>query len=288
MALCFTCNNKSWFPNAYAERHFALFVTTKVTSPPPMQNGTLPPLASDVDLLSVAARCSNLSGADCMNVVKTASVYAIQELDRWRARGKSSIEFSSTNKNGTNYSTNNSVSPKDDTVTDKAASTKEYSLPLLSNSVPLTVDSVQLTDNSIPLTDNLVPLTESSVPSPNNLVTPAENPVQLTVNSITSEGNLTTLKENAVPSLDHLVAAAENSVSVLRNQVPTFAVRETASLGIMGVPWVPPLNPSETIVLSEQSPGILRHCASERRIALWQDEHQQISEKKIFMKKKIL
>ena len=31
---------------------------------------------------------------------------------------------------------------------------------------------------------------------------------------------------------------------------PTFAVRETASLGIMGAPWVPPLNPSETIVLS--------------------------------------
>ena len=31
----------------------------------------------------------------------------------------------------------------------------------------------------------------------------------------------------------------------------TFAVRETASLGIMGAPWVPPLNPSETIVLSE-------------------------------------
>ena len=33
--------------------------------------------------------------------------------------------------------------------------------------------------------------------------------------------------------------------------VPTFAVRETAFLGIMGEPWVPPLNPSETIVLSE-------------------------------------
>ena len=33
--------------------------------------------------------------------------------------------------------------------------------------------------------------------------------------------------------------------------VPTFAVRETASLGIMGAPRVPPLNPSETIVLSE-------------------------------------
>ena len=29
----------------------------------------------------------------------------------------------------------------------------------------------------------------------------------------------------------------------------TFAVRETASLGIMGAPRVPPLNPSETIVL---------------------------------------
>ena len=33
--------------------------------------------------------------------------------------------------------------------------------------------------------------------------------------------------------------------------VPTFAVRETASLGIMGAPRVPPLNPTETIVLSE-------------------------------------
>ena len=33
--------------------------------------------------------------------------------------------------------------------------------------------------------------------------------------------------------------------------VPTFAVRETASLGIMGAPRVPPLDPSETIVLSE-------------------------------------
>ena len=31
----------------------------------------------------------------------------------------------------------------------------------------------------------------------------------------------------------------------------TFAVRETASLGIMGEPRVPPLNPSESIVLSE-------------------------------------
>ena len=31
--------------------------------------------------------------------------------------------------------------------------------------------------------------------------------------------------------------------------VPTFAVRETASLGIMGEPRLPPLNPSESIVL---------------------------------------
>ena len=33
--------------------------------------------------------------------------------------------------------------------------------------------------------------------------------------------------------------------------VPTFAVRETASLVIMGASRGPPLNPSETIVLSE-------------------------------------
>ena len=33
--------------------------------------------------------------------------------------------------------------------------------------------------------------------------------------------------------------------------VPTCAVRETASLGIMGEPRVPPSNPSESIVLSE-------------------------------------
>ena len=33
------------------------------------------------------------------------------------------------------------------------------------------------------------------------------------------------------------------------SSVLTFAVRETASLGIMGAPRVPPLNPSESIVL---------------------------------------
>ena len=41
------------------------------------------------------------------------------------------------------------------------------------------------------------------------------------------------------------------SVNPFMPTVPTFAVRETASLSIMGVPRVPPLNPSETIVLSE-------------------------------------
>ena len=39
------------------------------------------------------------------------------------------------------------------------------------------------------------------------------------------------------------------ALSSLRG-LTTFAVRETASLGIMGAPRVPPLNPSETIVLS--------------------------------------
>ena len=33
--------------------------------------------------------------------------------------------------------------------------------------------------------------------------------------------------------------------------VPTFAFRETTSLGIMGAPRVPPLNPSESIMLWE-------------------------------------
>ena len=36
----------------------------------------------------------------------------------------------------------------------------------------------------------------------------------------------------------------------MNNLTMTFAVRETASLGIMGAPRVPPLNPSESIVLS--------------------------------------
>ena len=40
-------------------------------------------------------------------------------------------------------------------------------------------------------------------------------------------------------------------VNNIRPVRSTFAVRETASLGRMGAPRVPPLNPAETIVLSE-------------------------------------
>ena len=47
-----------------------------------------------------------------------------------------------------------------------------------------------------------------------------------------------------VHQLSHLVA-----LNPFMPTVPTFAVRETVSLGIMGEPRVPPLNPSETIVL---------------------------------------
>ena len=41
--------------------------------------------------------------------------------------------------------------------------------------------------------------------------------------------------------------------------VPTFAVRETASLGIMGAPRVPPLNPSESIVLCMDDTRVWEH-----------------------------
>ena len=41
------------------------------------------------------------------------------------------------------------------------------------------------------------------------------------------------------------------SVNPFVPTVPTFTVRETASVGIMGAPRVPPLNPSETIVFWE-------------------------------------
>ena len=43
----------------------------------------------------------------------------------------------------------------------------------------------------------------------------------------------------------------DNNLNPFVPTVPTFAVRETASLGIMGAPRVPLLNPSKTIVLSE-------------------------------------
>ena len=48
----------------------------------------------------------------------------------------------------------------------------------------------------------------------------------------------------------HVEFWASSSLTHLCRPVSsTFAVRETASLGIMGEPRVPPLNPSEPIVL---------------------------------------
>ena len=44
------------------------------------------------------------------------------------------------------------------------------------------------------------------------------------------------------------VNAANPNLNPFVPTVPTLAVRDTASLGIMGAPRVPPLNPSETIV----------------------------------------
>ena len=44
---------------------------------------------------------------------------------------------------------------------------------------------------------------------------------------------------------------AEERTHLCRPVRSTFGVRETASLGIMGAPRVPPLNPSESIVLWE-------------------------------------
>ena len=53
--------------------------------------------------------------------------------------------------------------------------------------------------------------------------------------------------------IDHHESSTDRQVVVnpFVPTVPTCAVRETASLGIMGAPRVPPLNPSESIVLSE-------------------------------------
>ena len=45
------------------------------------------------------------------------------------------------------------------------------------------------------------------------------------------------------------LAKASRLTHLCRPVRSTFAVQETASLGIMGAPRVPPLNPSETIVL---------------------------------------
>ena len=51
---------------------------------------------------------------------------------------------------------------------------------------------------------------------------------------------------------EHIVLVTQTMLTHLCQPVrSTFAVRETASLGIMGAPRVTPLNPSVTIVLSE-------------------------------------
>ena len=54
--------------------------------------------------------------------------------------------------------------------------------------------------------------------------------------------------------LNGLTLCREASISPIGDEIfpaSTFAVRETASLGIMAAPRVPPLNPSESIVLSK-------------------------------------
>ena len=61
--------------------------------------------------------------------------------------------------------------------------------------------------------------------------------------------------KNCQPGCNERFGCPTNILSSLTHLCPplrsTFAVRETASLGIMEAPRVPPLNPSETIVLSE-------------------------------------
>ncbi|KAA0203078.1 hypothetical protein HAZT_HAZT005711 [Hyalella azteca] len=49
-------------------------------------NGTLPALASDVNLRNIAERCDNFSGADCRHLVEMASTEAFEELKAWRKK----------------------------------------------------------------------------------------------------------------------------------------------------------------------------------------------------------
>ena len=56
------------------------------------------------------------------------------------------------------------------------------------------------------------------------------------------------LDESVLP-VEWKISQVSSIVNLFFPTVPTFAVRETASLGIMGAPRVPPSNPSESIVL---------------------------------------
>ena len=58
-----------------------------------------------------------------------------------------------------------------------------------------------------------------------------------------------TMKFLSLTSLVLFDTELSNAFNPFFRTVPTCAVRETASLGIMGAPRVPPLNPSESIVL---------------------------------------
>ena len=75
---------------------------------------------------------------------------------------------------------------------------------------------------------------------------------------IKSNRNLLISKNHSEPKkckyFTHRYYTSITLVSIISRCRPvrsTFSVRETASLGIMGAPRVPPLNPSESIVLSE-------------------------------------
>ncbi|KAF2354840.1 ATPase AAA-type core [Trinorchestia longiramus] len=48
------------------------------------KNGTLPTLASDVNIRAIAEQCEHFSGADCRHLVETASTESFEELKAWR------------------------------------------------------------------------------------------------------------------------------------------------------------------------------------------------------------
>ena len=59
-----------------------------------LQNGTLPALASDVNLEEIADLCVNFSGADCHSLVDTASTECWEEMKKWRNSQQSGNEDS--------------------------------------------------------------------------------------------------------------------------------------------------------------------------------------------------